>query len=167
VLRCCVRRFRWVELQLETFFGPKVSLLHAKDVSAKLDKLEGFSTTLEPNKMLDNVYDEIYELNTEPGSFSRACAEKALKWVMCSQRQLKSHELVQAVKIRAFTEPDSGVNEKFLLTACRNLLVFTEAGVVQFAHLSVTEYLERRESDGERIYSVTQANAQAAEGYLA
>ena len=84
-------RFRWVELQLATFFSPNSCLQHSKGVILKLDRLE--SETGVPE--LNEIYAEIYDMNTNPATESRAVATRVLKWMMCSQRPLEIVELAE------------------------------------------------------------------------
>jgi hypothetical protein len=37
---------------------------------------------------LDAVYQEIYEMNTEPGSFARQAVDRAFKWMLCAHNSI-------------------------------------------------------------------------------
>lgn len=150
-------RFRWVQLQLEIFFSPKTPLRHSKDVIGKLDRLD--EDVRAPQ--LDTVYDEIYEMNVQQ-SQDRINASTALKWIMCSRRPLKITELVEAVSIDMEGNIDTEVDETYVMQICSNLLVTDDAYFVQFAHLSVREYLMSR-----KAYSDIEAQVQAAKTCLA
>lgn len=110
---------------------------------------------------LDAVYEEICDMNMR-NPHDRRYASKALKWMMCSQRSLKIAELVEAVSIDTEGNIDTEVNEAYIRETCSNLLVTDNDGDVQFAHLSVREYLINRQA-----YSEAAAHAQAAKTCLA
>ena len=110
--------------------------------------------------LLDKAYEEIFDYNTEPGSASRAFAAKALKWMLCAQRPLSITELAEAVSISE-NEAQDEISEETLLLICSNFIVADESRVAQFAHLSVPEYLGRREIDSIKEYSLEEAHIQA------
>src|SRR5271154_994641 len=132
-------RFQWVRLQLATFFNPKHPLRNPDDVEAKLKRL-GNELRI---SMLDTVYDEIYETNTKDQAKAKEHAMRAFKFVLCSQRPLKAAELAEAIS----TDPDgtsrSYVDRDYVLQICSNLIIVEEQDIVQFAHLSVREYLQK------------------------
>jgi hypothetical protein len=47
---------------------------------------------------LDETYEKVYERNLCE-RFDRACAERALKWLLCSCRTLTIEELAEAVAV--------------------------------------------------------------------
>jgi len=71
-------RFRWVELQLSAFLGPNASINSPEDAREKLNKLESQIGLPE----LDEIYEEIYQMNTKPDLPSRGVAVRIYKWVL-------------------------------------------------------------------------------------
>ena len=168
-------RFRWVELQLETFFSPKSRLIHFKDIVAKLNQLE--VETISGTEGLNAVYDEIYEMNT-PQPHIRTLATKALQWVLLSSlpvvpgfktnreamAMMKCSELAHAVSIDVDGSRDPSVDEEYILNICSNLIVVKEDRF-QLAHLSVAEYLRSKRTrsiDSEILYSENKIRNQVA-----
>lgn len=159
--RCLVRfltdreyRFQWVELQLDIFFSSK-SIIRRRDVfERKLDRLEMESGMPE----LEEVYDEIYEMNA-PGLEDRMVAERALKWIMCCRRPLNIEVFVKAVSLDSKGDVDEAVDADYILAICSNFIIIDHNQTVQFAHLSVREYLM---SSARHAYTTADANTQAA-----
>jgi ankyrin repeat protein len=156
-------RFRWAELQLAKFFGPNSCMDLSEDVKDALEKLE--KEVGDPD--LNKVYSEIYNMNTKSKSNSRAIAIKAFKWMMCAQRPLQIIELAEAVSADERESLKREINDEYILKICSNFIIADASNIAQFAHLSVREYLESRESDGVRKYSQEQAHKQVAETCLA
>ena len=152
-------RFIWVKLRLELFFGRQSRIRLPADVRRKLDMLKKGDGSVKAI-MLDKAYEEIYDYNTEPGSVSRDFAAKALKWMLCAQRPLSITELAEAVSVDE-NETQDEISEETLLLICSNFIVADESRIAQFAHLSVPEYLERRENDSIKEYSFEEAHTQA------
>ncbi|CAG8371539.1 unnamed protein product [Penicillium salamii] len=144
--------FRWVELQLDVFFNPKSKIRRPGVFKRKLESLESGSGIPE----LDEVYDEIYDMNVSTDEDRRA-AERTLKWLMCCQKPLSIEVLVKAVSFDSNGALDQAVDEDYLLAICSNFIIIYHNQMVQFAHLSVREYLA---SSAKHSYST--ANAQTA-----
>lgn len=108
--------------------------------------------------VLGDVYDDIYDMNT-PEPEDRGIAERAFKWVMCCQRPLSIEMLVKAVSL----DPDGSVDEEvgadYILDICSNFIIVDHNQLVQFAHLSVREYLMNGTKHG---YTTVDAHNQAA-----
>jgi ankyrin repeat protein len=136
---------------------------HSKDVINKLDKLE--KETGDPD--LDKVYAEIYDMNTKPETEGRIIATRAFKWMMCTARPLEIIELAEAVSVGIDGIQDPEVDEEFILKSCSNFIIADASRTAQFAHLSVREYLEKRETGDIKEYSPEQAHTQAAVTCLA
>lgn len=149
-----------MKLQLEVFFGLQARLKHEKDVIKKLDMLENKDGSRKSN-MLDQVYDEIYNNNTDEDSWSQTAATRAFKWMMCAQRSLSVWELAEAASMNDDETKDS-LTSNGLLQICSNFIISDESGIAQFSHDSVREYLERREIDNDKEYSSEKAHIQAA-----
>jgi hypothetical protein len=157
-------RFRWVELQLATFYDPKSPYRHSRDVKSALNQLEKDIEVPE----LTLVYDQVYNMNTEPHREDRYFVMKAYKLIMCCRRPLKLSELTAAVQTDSRGKMDSEVDEEYLLNISRNLLVKDpNTSTMRFAHPSVREYLARRETAGKLEFSELAAHAQAFNTCLA
>jgi hypothetical protein len=136
-------RFRWVKLQLATFFHPRSQLRHSGDVISKLDKLDHDPRSPD----LSSVYDEMYDLNVGTGSESQAVTKRAFKWIVASANPLSLNDLSIAAAIRPDGESDMEVNEDFLFDVLSNFIFIENSGYVRFAHISVREYLFDRFDD--------------------
>lgn len=108
----------------------------------KLELLKRGNETQKVTKLYQ-VYDEIYDCNTEKGSPSRAIADRAFKWMMCAQRSLYMPELVEAASI-----DDDGTEDKIqtedLLRICSNFIISDDSEFVNFPHASAREYLQQK-----------------------
>ncbi|KAJ5642154.1 hypothetical protein N7490_006154 [Penicillium lividum] len=138
--------FRWVELQLDVFFSSKSKIRRPDVFKKKLETLESGSGIPE----LDEVYDEIYDMNVSTDEDRRA-AERTLKWIMCCRRPLSIEILVEAVSLDSNGDHDEAVDADYILAICSNFIVIDHKQMVQFAHLSVREYLgdaDARKRDG-------------------
>ena len=155
-------RFRWVELQLALFFSPKSRLRHSKDVETKLRVLERKTGLPE----LNLVYREIYEMNTDEDSESRAVAVRAFKWILSAYRPLELSELSYAAAIRDDGVLDPEVNNNFVLDVCSNFITIDILDHPQFVHASVRDFLEDLEIDHLKVYSERSVHTQAAKTCL-
>ena len=126
-------------LQIRQLF----KLVLPRDILDRLGKLP---------RDLRKAYDEIYrEIQNQEGSAPQV-ADRAFRWVLCSQgsRSLFSSKNSKKLLTAAVCQdPDSNatypvdVDIEFILDACQNLLVYNaEIDEFRFAHLSVREYLE-------------------------
>ena len=113
---------------------------------------------------LDTLYAELYDvLSNKPGEYERIVFRNVLSWLLCAQRTLKTTEFLAAVS----TIPQSGdnvgtVSKDLVLKLCNNFVVFdAQLDTFRFAHLSVREFLEKRQE-----YTTTVINALAAEACL-
>jgi hypothetical protein len=152
-------RFQWVRLQLATFY-PKYPFKNPDDVEAKLKRLGSEVGILK----LNEVYDEIYETNTQGRASTEEDVKRTFKFVLWSQKPLVSAELAEAVNSGGILR--SYVDRDYILQICCNLVIVEKGDIVQLAHLSVREYLQKspRFTD---MYSDLQAHAQTAESCLA
>ncbi|CAI7573132.1 unnamed protein product [Penicillium pancosmium] len=151
--------FRWVELQLNIFFNTKSPIKRRDAFKRKLEKL---------NKevgvpVLADVYDDIYDIDT-PEPEDRQVAERALKWVMCCKRPLSIEMMVKAVSYYDYEgNVDEQVTAAYILDICSNFIIVDHNNMVQFAHLSVREYLM---SDTKLNYKSIDAHIQVAKTTL-
>ncbi|KAJ5995390.1 hypothetical protein N7481_002367 [Penicillium waksmanii] len=151
--------FRWVELQLNLFFNTKSPIKRRDAFKRKLDKLDEQGGV----PVLADVYDDIYDINT-PEPEDRQVAERALKWVMCCERPLNIDMMVKAV---SYYDCEGNVDEQvtvdYILDICSNFIIVDHNHMVQFAHLSVREYLM---NDTKLNYTNIDANIQVAKTTL-
>ncbi|RYP43836.1 hypothetical protein DL768_009643 [Monosporascus sp. mg162] len=143
--------FRWASMQLQ--------YLCSFDMDADIRKSLG---QLPPD--LDTLYAEIYDiLSSKPGESQRVVFRSVLSWLLCAQRTLNSAEFLAAVSILPQTSGgEVFVSRALILKCCNNFVVFdAQLDMFRFAHLSVREFLEKRQE-----YTRTATNALAAEACL-
>lgn len=138
-----IYRFRWVDLQLDIFLKPDKPIYFDDDFEQKLSALEHDSLSEIPD--LYKAYDQVFDINIPADQEqAREYATKALKWTLCSRRPLKISELAYAVAVQ-----DDGsarpIEEDLILQLCSNFILKDIQGCLQFAHFSVTQYLEKRD----------------------
>lgn len=144
---------------MNIFFNTKSPIKRRDAFKRKLDKL---------NKevgvpVLADVYDDIYDINT-PEPEDRQVAERALKWVMCCKRPLSIEMMVKAVSYYDYEgNVDEQVTAEYILDICSNFIIVDHNNMVQFAHLSVREYLM---SDTKLNYTIIDAHIQVAKTTL-
>jgi ankyrin repeat protein len=100
---------------------------------------------------LEASYDTIYHQMMR-GKESGRIAGNAIRWLLCSKRQLQSSELIAAAVLTNRDETDTTdedpeeYEEDDILQFCSNLVVLDQSlGVFRLAHLSVREYFEKKE----------------------
>ena len=155
-------RFRWAELQLALFFSSKSRLRHSKDVETKLKALEKKAGL----PQLDSVYSEIYEMNTNERSESRAVAIRVFKWILSAYRPLKLSELSYAAALQDDGVADPEVNNDFVMDVCSNFVTIDTSDHAQLAHASVRDFLDDLKVDDLRVYSERMVHTQAAKTCL-
>ena len=133
----------------------------AEDVISKLDRLE--EEVGLPD--LDLVYDEIYQKNTRVGTRDRENVVKTFKFLLYSYVEWNIHDLATAISLDVKGELNLAIDASYLLDICSNFLDVDHSGYVQFAHLSVSEYLKGGRSA--IVFSDMDAHAQIAEVCLA
>ena len=126
-------RFRWASMQLEVLCMIKVDA----DVREKLGQL--------PPK-LSQLYSTLYENMLVPtGDIGRSIVRNTFKWLLCSQRSMKSSEFLGALSSSSTTLGEDIIEEE-LLGLCSNFVVLdSELDVFRLAHLSVREFLENQQ----------------------
>ncbi|KAM0456202.1 hypothetical protein ACHAPV_007450 [Trichoderma viride] len=132
--------FRWVYLQTKSL---------QKCVSD--DAIRTWAKTIPQDLMA--AYDRLWQvLANQHNESDMALAERAIKWVLCAFKPLKSGILLEG--IRFAHEGDRLVQielrtEQEILTPCQDLLtVDAEKKVWMLPHASVAEYFESRKSNG-------------------
>jgi hypothetical protein len=142
-------RFRWVELQLQFI----CSLKTTRAITNRLGKL--------PRK-LGGIYEDIYASNIDHyEEEDKITAEKIFRWLLCSQRPLRSSEFCTAISLNE--DGEILLTETVLQLCCNFVVHDQELDVFRFAHLSVREYLEEKKD----VYSTTLNHATAAKACLA
>src|SRR5947209_19882078 len=109
---------------------------HEDDVNIELGRLP---------KTLRESYGVIYQQIQDAALTSRQIAERVMKWLLCSQRPLKSREFIAAVSVDSEGRYTSLSITNLLHMCCNMVVLDEELDVFRFAHLSVREYLEGRE----------------------
>lgn len=97
---------------------------------------------------LDTIYAELYDILSEkPGEMEKKLFKNVLSWLLCAQVTLQTSAFLKAVSIP--TEGNDSrirVTKELVLKICGSLVVFdAELNTFRFAHLSVREFLERRQ----------------------
>ena len=133
----------------------------AEDVISKLDGLK--EEVGLPD--LDLVYDEIYHKNTRVGTQDRENVMKIFKFLLYSFVDWNIHDLANAISLGLDGILNLAIDASYVLDICSNFIVVDHSGYVQFAHLSVSEYLRRGRSA--IVFSDVDAHAQIAEVCLA
>lgn len=109
-------------------------------------------------KTLNNAYTEIFQ-SIEDGD--RETLERAVKWIMCARRPLRTREILDAVRLSA--EPggtvlheDPKITEETFLELCSHLVIKdSKLDEWKFPHASVIEYFEEvHQWDIERAHSL-------------
>jgi ankyrin repeat protein len=101
-------------------------------------------------KTLEESYDVVYCQLIDLDEETRIIAENAIRWLLCSKRQLLSSELIAALSINESegspTDEDEEVMDADeLLDLCCNLIVLDKSlDTFRMAHLSVREYFEKK-----------------------
>lgn len=133
----------------------------AEDVISKLDRLK--EEVGLPD--LDLVYDEIYHKNTRVGTQDRENVMKIFKFLLYSFVDWNIHDLANAISLGLDGTLNLVIDASYVLDICSNFIVVDHSDYVQFAHLSVSEYLRRGRSA--IVFSDIEAHAQIAEVCLA
>ena len=152
-----IYRFRWAELQLAIFLDENSPFRLAEDVISKLDRLD--EEVGLPD--LDLVYNDIYQKNTRAGTRDRENVMKTFNFLLHSFVEWYLHDLANAISLGVDGRLNLTIDASYILDICSNFLVVDRSGHVQFAHLSVPEYLKGSRSA--IVFSDVDAHAQIAE----
>ena len=111
---------------------------------------------------LEDLYVELHEkISKYPAKADRRMARNIFVWLLCAQRRLNSAEFLSAVSMGPASRLCQ-LSKDQVLDICCNLVVFdTTLDTFRFAHLSVREFLERRQE-----YDRATTNSLAAETCL-
>ena len=152
-----IHRFRWAELQLAIFLDENSPFRLPEDVISKLDRLD--EEVGLPD--LDLVYNEIYQKNTRAGTRDRENVMRTFTFMLYSFIDWEIDGLADAIALGLDGKLNLTIDASYVLDICSNFLVVDRFSHVQFAHLSVPEYLK-----GDRsaiVFSDMDAHAQIAE----
>ena len=128
-------RFRLVSLHIQSLCNP-AQIKTEENVVNALKRLP---------KGLDKSYDVILDQIANSQDPNPGVAERALKWLICAKHSLKTAAFIDAIGADGGGHA-SPLSNADVLSICGNLVVLdSEQDVFRFAHLSVREYLERRE----------------------
>ncbi|MCJ1393148.1 hypothetical protein MMC18_006020 [Xylographa bjoerkii] len=156
--------FRWVELQLELLISEEYPILVPQEFDDRLAELEKHSGSLD---QLSRAYNEIWERNLRnQGKHARRIVTKALRWISCCIHHFGPLMLHTAVMIDEDSSLARSITPSVILRLCSNFLIEERGGTVQFAHLSVREFLEEKRIDGILQFSIAESNAQVTETCL-
>ena len=153
-------RFRWVQLQLAIFLNENPPLRLPEDVEDKIGKIKDKVGL----PVLNAVYDDVYDMNTQNSRRGREYAVRAYRILLCALQPLTVQMLAEAVSLDLGGKRGPHVNEGYLMAMCSRWIVADDEGIVRFAHLSVAEYLQSQVFTD--LYSDDNAHAQAAEACL-
>lgn len=117
-----------------------------KDIERRLEKLE--RSQAPAIELLFDAYEEIYQyaLGDADQESRQFVVKTAIKWVLCSFRQLDTNSLRYMVSIQPDGTMDDDVTPELILEYCSNFIVQTSAGSIKLAHLSVRQFFEERKS---------------------
>jgi ankyrin repeat protein len=132
-----IGRFRWVELQLK--------FLYTAHTPSILEKRLG---KLPPD--LERSYQVLYDTQMQNlGADQSKVVQRILSWLLVAKRPLTTAEMCELVC--APEEPDMG--KETVLHLCFDLVTSdTQFDVFRFAHLSVREFLEKR-NEYKQVYT--------------
>ncbi len=118
-----MRRFRWVELQLDLFPSLANDPFYHDTIEEQLRAVQETSSLPE----LDDAYDQVYKRNTRDKAYGKL-AVKALQRVFASYRNLHIDELQAAVTIRVdITQAPGVTTTSFLNRICSNFITADKA----------------------------------------
>ena len=114
---------------------------------------------------LENTYAMLYQKIEDKKGRTPEIVKKALMWLMFSAIPLTMQNWVEVVGWAAQVDSPEGLNDQVLngvqlLELCRYLVFLDqESGIVQFAHLSVREFLETEFSTGDAHFMIAESCA--------
>jgi hypothetical protein len=147
-------RFQWVKLELVLFTTAKTRTTVLKKLndlrdSARIPKLDIlYEKTLRFNIGFRDDEDGIENDEEPTNEYELELAMRALQLVFVAQQPLSLKELVEAISINEDGEfdDDEHLTPALLSKLCANLLMSHADGNVEFTHLSVRDWLAKRES---------------------
>ena len=113
---------------------------------------------------LHTLYSKLYDIVLDrPHEVEINICKNAFHWLLCAQRTMKTADFLAAISIIPSIGNDPFPFRKgLILELCRYFVIFdAQLDTFHFAHLSVREFLEKRQE-----YDSTASNALAAETCL-
>jgi ankyrin repeat protein len=137
---------------------PRTPFLLRQTVERHLNQLDTSSAAVE--KDLNIAYDDIFKRNTADGTLEHYHASKIYKMLLCCKQPFSIAAITTAV---AFNEDNSpgyeSIDHAYVRQLTQDFIVETERGTLEFAHVSVKDYLQgEHQSD----YSDAKCDAQVA-----
>jgi hypothetical protein len=137
---------------------PRTPFLHPETVKGHLDKLDTGLAAVE--KDLKTAYDEIFKRNTTDDTIEHRHARKIYKILLCCKDPFSMAAVTAAV---AFNEDngsrDESIDHAYIRQLTQDFIVETERGMLEFAHVSVKDYLQKEHQSD---YSDAKCDAQVA-----
>ena len=136
LLERCQGMFQWVSLQVKRV---------GTSLTRGMVKTRLYDLPPDLDKAYDFIWREI-EVQEEP---ARTLTKRALRWAMAADKHLTTTEILAAIRVGEngdLLSMDDIVDEQGLLTLCNNFLVIdSQSKEWRFPHLSVREFLEKKE----------------------
>jgi ankyrin repeat protein len=127
-------------LQFAIFYDPTEPFEDWRDAKAHLDKLDQITGLAD----LDKAYDEIYKRRSRHENQKKNFI-RALQLVLGVEKPITVDMLAAAVSVGDDKQVQSNVKREYILKITNNFVIADKHDVVQFAHLSVKEYLQNPE----------------------
>lgn len=143
------RRFRWVDLQLETLKRAKLD----QDLKTQLGRLP---------RTLDNSYYAIYCAIQDSGTCAKLLANGVFQWLLYGKQAIETETFAAFISLvtGASTIP---LKPQHLLDICGNLVEIDPAlNVFRFVHLSVREFFEHFQARGDETFTPSKGHAALA-----
>jgi ankyrin repeat protein len=137
---------------------PRPPFLRRETVERHLSRLDTSSAAAE--KDLNIAYDDIFRRNTAEGTLEHDHASRIYKMLLCCMKPFSIAAVTAAV---AFNEDNSpgyeSIDHAYVRQLTQDFIVETERGTLEFAHVSVKDYLQgEHQSD----YNDVKCHAQVA-----
>ena len=98
-------------------------MTYPEDISGELGRL--------PSSLAES-YDVIYKTISNAARARQTVAVKAMKWLICAQRPLKSQELIAAISVDSEGKCLSSSNDDLLDACCNMIVLDAELNVFRF-----------------------------------
>lgn len=114
---------------------------------------------------MEKAYDEAWAEIESLEELDQSLVKRALLWNMAAVKPMTSEKMLSAIRVSSngdLLPLDESLDEKGLLPLCNNFLTIdSQLGIWRFTHLSVREYLEKKEE-----WSLSKVNYHAANACL-
>ena len=137
---------------------PRPPFRFRQTIEAHLNKLDISSAAIE--KDLNIAYDDIFKRNTGEGTFERDRASKIYKILLCGMQPFSIAAVTEAVNFNEDNSPEYEIiDQDCTRLLVQDFIVETERGTLEFAHVSVKDYLQGAHQSE---YSNAECHAQVA-----